>query len=222
MTDPNDPVRERRTERSWYTYANRVLPPPDRAGRWIDIGCGRGEFIELAGRTGHSGLGLDLEVEGLRDLRATGHPVVVADLGASICFRDSALDGVTLIEVIEHIVGAEDLFAELARVIRPGGWLVITTPNVAHLTYRVRALTGHPPKQEGYHYRFFTRKTLANALAVAGFVTEEKASYGKNLLGSKWGRLVGRGSKYKARYRVPLFSEALLAQHFVWRLRRES
>ncbi|NIP95903.1 MAG: methyltransferase domain-containing protein, partial [Akkermansiaceae bacterium] len=60
-------------------------------------------------------------------------------------FASGALAGATLIEVIEHIIQAESLAAELHRVIRPGGWLVLTTPNVVHWTYRFRALTGHPP-----------------------------------------------------------------------------
>lgn len=220
MADRTDPNRERQPDRPWYEFANLLLPSRESAGRWVDIGCGRGELIDLAGQSGHAGMGLDLDGNGLRDLRKAGHPVLVADLGESLPFRDAALDGATFVEVIEHIVHAEDLLSELARVIRPGGWIVISTPNVAHLTYRVRAVTGHPPKQEGYHYRFFTRKTLAKALVDAGFVPDDTASFGKNLVRSKWGRLMGRGSTYKARYRVPRRLEALLAQHFVWRFRR--
>ena len=115
----------------------------------------------------------------------------------------------------------EDLVAELARVIRPGGWLIVTTPNVVHLTYRIRTLTGHPPKQEGYHYRFFTRKTLTATLAEAGFELDGYASFGKQVVLSKLARLAGKGAKYKVRYVVPRPFEGLLAQHFVWRLRRK-
>ena len=167
-------------------------------------------------------MGLDRQVGGLREIRRSGYRVVAADLSSGLPFRDAALDGVTLIEVIEHITVAEDLLAELARVLRPGGWIIVTTPKVAHLTYRLRALTGHPPKREGYHYRFFTKKTLVKALITAGFTPEATASYGKSLVRSKWGRLFGEGPRYKARYRVPPFAEALLAQHFVWRFRRAS
>jgi 2-polyprenyl-3-methyl-5-hydroxy-6-metoxy-1,4-benzoquinol methylase len=125
-----------------------------------------------------------------------------------------------MIEVIEHIVQAEALVAELARVIRPGGWLIVTTPNVVHIAYRWRALTGHPPKQEGYHYRFFTRDTLAEIFAEAGFRLASQASFGKQALLSKLARLAGKGSKHKVRYVVPRPLETLFAQHFVWRLER--
>jgi hypothetical protein len=96
----------------------------------------------------------------------------------------------------------------------------MTTPNVAHLTYRWRAVTGHEPKQEGYHYRFFVKKTLIRLFSDAGFRPVARASFGKQSLLSKAGRLLGRGRRYKVRYAVPPLLESLLAQHFVWRLER--
>lgn len=215
-----DPARRPRdTDRPWYRYAARVLPET-KGGRWIDLGCGQAEFLELAGQRGLVGLGLDVEHNNARACLASGRPALVADLNRPLPFRDGALDGASLIEVIEHVVAAEGLVEELARVIRPGGWLVMTTPNVAHLTYRWRALTGHEPKQEGYHYRFFVKKTLTRLFADRGFRPVDIASYGKQSLLSKGGRLLGRGRRYKMRYAVPAALESLLAQHFVWRLER--
>jgi len=211
-------LRRRDPDRPWYAFAGRLLPA--RPGRWADLGCGRGEFIEQASARAQSGIGVDFAASSARALRATGRPAVVADLNRGLPFATGSLDGASLIEVIEHIVAAEALVAELARVIRPGGWLIVTTPNVVHLAYRWRALTGHPPKQEGYHYRFFTRDTLEQTLAQAGFRLVEQASFGKQALLSKLARLAGRGAKHKVRYRVPRPFEPLLAQHFVWRLER--
>ena len=218
----SDARRRHEAERPWYRFAARLLPEDAaRAGRWVDLGCGQGEFLELAAAArGLAGLGLDYWRSNARAGARLGRPALAADLNRALPFRDASLDGATLIEVVEHIVRAEDLLAELARVIRPGGWLVLTTPNVAHLTYRWRALTGHPPKQEGYHYRFFTKRTLAEALEAAGFRRVARASFGKQSLASRLGRLLGRGPEYKLRYRVPAPAESLLAQHFVWRLER--
>jgi SAM-dependent methyltransferase len=215
-------ARPRDAARPWYTYAARVLPAPGAAGRWFDLGCGRAEFLELAAARGLEGGGLDVAAGNARSCAASGRPGLVADLGRPLPFRTASLDGASMIEVIEHIVGAEDLVCELARVIRPGGWLVVTTPNVVHLTYRWRALTGHPPKQEGYHVRFFTRGSLEALFARAGFRRVAGASYGKQSLLSKLARLAGRGRRYKVRYVVPRALEPLLAQHFVWRLERRA
>ncbi|HZL99553.1 MAG TPA: class I SAM-dependent methyltransferase [Planctomycetota bacterium] len=216
----SDGARLRIVDRAWYAYAARLLPEAAGAGRWLDLGCGQGEFLELAAARGLAGWGLDYWQRNAAAVLAGGRPALVADLNRPLPFRDASLDGASMIEVIEHIVRAESVVAELARVIRPQGWLVLTTPNVVHLTYRLRTLTGHPPKQEGYHVRFFTRKTLGELLTSAGFRPVGYASFGKQVLLSKLGRLTGKGPKYKYRYVVPRPFEPLLAQHFVWRLQR--
>jgi SAM-dependent methyltransferase len=210
------PPRRRDPNRPWYRYAASLLP--ERSGRWIDLGCGRGEFLALAAERGHAGLGLDRERIGLADVAAERPGALIADLGRRLPLRDAALDGASLIEVIEHVLAAEALVAELARVVRPGGWLIVSTPNVVHWTYRWRALTGHPPKQEGVHVRFFTRASLARLLTRGGFRTRRRASFGKQALLGKLFALAGR--REKVRYRVPGPLESLLAQHFVWLLER--
>ena len=210
--DPNRP---------WYRYAERLVPAG--SGRWIDLGCGHGEFLSIIERRdGRSGFGLDRKRPSAKNARTAGHPTLVADLARPLPFTDASLDGVTLLEVIEHLPEAEALIDEIARVLRPGGWLVLTTPNVAHLTYRIRALTGHPPKQEGYHFRFFTARTLRAALQARGLHTEARASYGKQALLTKLRRLRNEIPKHdKVHYWVPQPFEPLLAQHFVWRLTRD-
>lgn len=216
---PAERSRVRDPNRPWYRFAHCLFPTDP--GRWIDLGCGQGEFVARAG-LGHTltPMVLDRSRANVAAARATGAIGLVADLDAQLPFADEAFDGVAMIEVIEHIPRAERLVDELARVLRPGGWLILTTPNVAHLTYRLRALTGHPPKQEGYHARFFTEKTLRACLLSSGFRIEARASFGKQALVTKLLRLTGRGRDYKFRYRVPRAFERLLAQHFVWRLRR--
>lgn len=213
----SDRVRARKPDRPWYAFAERLVPEPAEAGRWVDLGCGQGEFLEQTGDRGRHALGLDFY---RANAMAAGHPALVADLNHPLPFRDASLDGVTLIEVIEHIVRAESLVEEMARVVRPGGWLVLTTPNVVHLTYRWRALTGHAPKQEGYHYRFFTQKRLLRILRERGFSLEARASFGKQAILTRLARMRGADLYRKVRYRVPAAFEPLLAQHFVWRLRR--
>ena len=209
-------ARRRDPERPWYRPAASLLP--ELTGRWIDLGCGRGEFLALAAARGHRGIGLDRRRECAAEVAADRRTALVADLGRRLPLRDAALDGASLIEVIEHVLAAESLVAELARVVRPGGWLLVSTPNVVHWTYRWRTLTGHPPKQEGYHVRFFTRRTLAQLLASGGFRVQRRASFGKQALLGKLLALTGR--RGKVRYRVPPPLESLLAQHFVWLLTR--
>lgn len=211
--------------RPWYRYAERLVPT--RPGRFVDLGCGRGEFVSGLTVPGDArALGLDRERTNAASAHAEGVPALVADLERPLPIASSSLDGVSLVEVIEHIPGAEALVDEIARVLRPGGWFLVTTPNVAHLTYRIRALTGHPPKQEGYHFRFFTARTLLACIEAGGFRLDARASYGKQALLTKLARLRSkaqpgdRDPRDKVRYRVPVPLEPLLAQHFVWRFTR--
>jgi len=209
-----DHARAHRPERSWYAFAARLLPGKTSAGRWVDLGCGAGEMLELATERGLNGWGLDRVHSSAILSSAEGRCTLVADMERSLPFADGSLDGAVLVETIEHIVRAEQLIDEVARVLRPGGWLVLTTPNVAHLNYRVRALTGHAPKQEGYHLRFFTRRTLARLVRERGFRVDGYASYGRLPL---LGRLLGHRAPP---FVVPRAFEGILAKHFVWRLTR--
>lgn len=204
--------------RPWYEFARRVIPQTGR-GISVELGSGQGEFL-AGGPAGCRRVGVDLAAENARASRDACGRGVVADLERALPFASASVDGIVMIEVIEHIAAAEQLVDEIARVLQPNGWLVLTTPNVAHLTYRVRALTGHPPKQEGYHRRFFTKEPLERILRERGFAVESTASFGKQAALTKLMRWLGRAPKRsKVRYRVWPRFEPLLAQHFVWRVR---
>ena len=214
----SDLVRSRDVDRPWYRYAYTLLPNKEPE-RWMDMGCGQGELLQHANTKGLSGFGLDITRHNAESTLRLGFPSLVTDLNHPLPFASDSLGGITLIEVIEHVIQAEFLIRELYRVIRPGGWLILTTPNVVHWTYRFRALTGHAPKQEGYHFRFFTKKSLNNILHDSGFTLQNHASFGKNALFTHLLRPI-KGPKYKFRYLVPQIAESLLAQHFVWKLKK--
>src|SRR5262249_55665914 len=84
-------------------------------------------------------------------------------------------DGVVMLEVIEHIVAAEQLLGEVCRVLRTGGWAILSTPNFAYWSNRLRIVLGRLSADEGYHYRFFTTAVLQQRLMAAGLVIERRA-----------------------------------------------
>lgn len=58
-------------------------------------------------------------------------------------YEDRSLDGVIFCEILEHLLlNPDHSLAEMSRILRPGGWLIVTTPNVARLANAVRILRG--------------------------------------------------------------------------------
>lgn len=98
------------------------------SGVGLDIGCGVGTESRLLARNDRTVIGLDYDL-GTADLaRATIDGVVCGD-ARELPFRTNSLDWVSSSHIIEHFVDPERHVAEIARVLRPGGRLVVLTPN---------------------------------------------------------------------------------------------
>jgi O-antigen chain-terminating methyltransferase len=105
-------------------------------GRVLDIGCGRGEMIELLRDNGVDAYGVDNSEAAVADCRERGLAVECADAVAHLeTLGSGALAGVTSIHVIEHLPFRTlmALFKEAFRVLRPGGVAIFETPNPENL-----------------------------------------------------------------------------------------
>ena len=98
----------------------------------VDIGCGRGELLDLCRAAGIEARGFDSNERSVADLVARGFDVALAAVPECFAgFADESVGAVGVLHVVEHLP-AEALFAlfrEAARVLRPGGVLMIETPN---------------------------------------------------------------------------------------------
>ena len=106
------------------------LGPYNLAGKLtLDAGCGYGPFSEAAAARGAAVVSLDIGPRLVaRAMVRAGSRGVVAD-ACRLGFRDESFDVVISSEMVEHTQAPERAVAELARVLRSGGWLVLTTPN---------------------------------------------------------------------------------------------
>jgi 2-polyprenyl-3-methyl-5-hydroxy-6-metoxy-1,4-benzoquinol methylase len=95
----------------------------------LDAGCGYGPFSEAAARRGAAVVSLDIgERLVARAIARAASRGVIADV-CRLAFRDESFEIVISSEMLEHTHAPERAVAELARVLRDGGLLVLTTPN---------------------------------------------------------------------------------------------
>ena len=102
-----------------------------RGRRLLDAGSGTGFFSAAAAKRGAEVIAVDIGPMLLAEARGKGVERVVASDVGMLAFRDATFDVVISSECIEHTPSPRRSVLELARVLRPGGTLVLTCPNRA-------------------------------------------------------------------------------------------
>ena len=137
-----------------------------RAVRVLDIGCGFGEALAYHRARGCEVQGVEADRNIARVAARHGFDVHVGLFEPSR-YAEAAFDYVTMDQVIEHAVDPVAMLVGIRRVLRPGGSLVLSTPNAAGAGARVfgrRWIHWHAP----YHLHGFTRGSLRIAAERAG------------------------------------------------------
>jgi SAM-dependent methyltransferase len=98
---------------------------PHIRGRVLDVGCGSKPYRQLFNSDAY--VGLDVEQSGHRH---AGEDVDVFYDGRTFPFADGEFDSVVSFEALEHVFTPERFIAEIGRVLRPGGTLLLTVPFV--------------------------------------------------------------------------------------------
>jgi SAM-dependent methyltransferase len=151
--------------------------PPD--GRVIgSIGCGAASTESVLVRDGREVHGVDInpEVVAVAQTRLTSARLVDPDERRP--FEDESLDGLILADVIEHMPAAWDRLAEFARAVRPGGWVVISVPNMRSVNVALQFfLLGDWPENpigifDRTHLQVMSRRRLERWCRDAGLPVE--------------------------------------------------
>jgi O-antigen chain-terminating methyltransferase len=98
----------------------------------LDVGFGRGEFLDLLGEIGVEARGIEVDADLVHTAAARGLDVRIGDAAAHLATLDDAsLGGVCALQVVEHLSSQEyvDFPRLLARVVRPGGLVIVDSPN---------------------------------------------------------------------------------------------
>jgi 2-polyprenyl-6-hydroxyphenyl methylase/3-demethylubiquinone-9 3-methyltransferase len=185
-------------------------------GRVLDLGCAQGNAALLLAEEGIESWAVDLRADFLEyawQKYERGPLRRCAANATQLPFAEAAFELVVWGEMIEHVAFPEQVLAEIRRVLRPGGWLVLSTPNGKRLhtglpTFRQvgnrEALVEKQfkPDSDG-HLFLFRREELEGLLETNGFRVREHHYYG-----TPW--LTGRlGFRHWMSWMAPAWRQAM-------------
>lgn len=156
-------------------------------GTVVDVGCGDGTAAATAAPllAGHRLIGIDWSQDALRRARPRMGAVVRGELEhGGLPLADGCADAVLFSEILEHLVDPDQALDELRRILKPGGHLMLSTPNLAAWYNRalllagvqpvfsevsLRGIHGRPGSEVVGHLRLYTARALRSFLTASGF-----------------------------------------------------
>ena len=161
-----------------YTEITAALGPA--AGlRCLDLGSDNGVISLLLRRAGGDWASADLTAEAVASIRNLVGTDVHQVEGARLPFADGEFDRVVVVDMLEHVVDDGAFVAELARITRPGGRLVVNTPHRKRTALRrLRHALGQTDEKHGHLRPGYTAEDLRVLLA-PGFEMETHHTYSR-------------------------------------------
>mgnify|MGYP001559767924 FL=1 len=181
----------------------RLLPA---RGQLLDVGAATGFFLKLARGRGWVVAGLEISGYASRLAQRSGLPVTQGTL-QSAGYPSNSFDAVVLLDVIEHLSDPAALVDQCRRILRPGGLLVINTPDTSSLWARIYKSRWHafcPPE----HLSYFSPSNHGRILDRRGFKIERKSKLGKRFKPAYVFSMLSRWQKLRLWERLAKWSES--------------
>jgi len=155
------------------------LPNPGGA-RIIDIGCGNGAVTNLIRAHGFDVIGVEPSEDGIAEARRA-FPHLRIEQGSAyddLQRRFGAFDVAVCLEVVEHLYSPEVMMTNIARLLNPGGFVVVSTPYHGYVKNVALSTAGrwdfhHHPLVEHGHIKFWSRATLERLVRASGLYPAE-------------------------------------------------
>lgn len=144
-------------------------------GTLLDVGCGPAFLLEAARERGWDATGVDPSPFSAEHARGLGF-AAYEGLLENLRLEAGSFDAIALLQVVEHLPDPRSLLAECKRLLRPGGALLVATPNPASLLARVKRERFNywiPPM----HCAWYTPASLQRLLQKAGFAIKHSETW---------------------------------------------
>lgn len=115
----------------------RTMHHHQHPARLLDVGCGTGRFLEAMRSRGWQVVGVEPNPYAAQYARSSFNLEVRTSTLEEAAFEDAAFDAISLWGVFEHVIDPKATLAEIARILKPGGLLVMSLPNPASLEARL-------------------------------------------------------------------------------------
>jgi 2-polyprenyl-3-methyl-5-hydroxy-6-metoxy-1,4-benzoquinol methylase len=168
----------------------------DSNARVLDIGCASGEFtLKVGGVIGTKRLyGMDIDEYMVEQAREKGIEAIKHDVNTKFPYEDNSFDGVVSNQVLEHLYNTDGFFLEVRRILKPLGYAVISTANLASFhnlafmglgmmppgLHVSRVQVGNPLRgmETHGHVKLFTASALKDLAGYHGFKVEKLVGCG--------------------------------------------
>jgi 2-polyprenyl-3-methyl-5-hydroxy-6-metoxy-1,4-benzoquinol methylase len=143
------------------------LEGPGQGRRFLEVGCGRGDLLLTMRGLGWTVEGIDFDPTAVEVARSRGLAVERATVFSRALVPGSA-DAMSLVHVVEHLFDPQAVLARCLEILKPGGTLVVVTPNFASLGRRMFGASWvhlDPPR----HVTLFRVAALRRLAEAAGF-----------------------------------------------------
>lgn len=165
----------------------RWLPKPVEGQTLLDIGCGNGDFLVKARDAGWEAIGVDFDSAAVEAARKKDLQVYVGSIEI-FDGKSEVFDAITLNHVIEHFSDPVSIMASVGRLLKPGGQLFITTPNIQSRGFRLFAHNWRG-FEAPRHYTIFSTMGMRQLLHTCGF---ENVRFKKRSTDNRWMFLISQ------------------------------
>jgi 2-polyprenyl-3-methyl-5-hydroxy-6-metoxy-1,4-benzoquinol methylase len=147
----------------------RILERLGAKGRLLDVGCACGFFIEVALEHGFDAYGVEFSAQAVSMAAPEIQPrITIGDVNLLRNRLTEQFDVVVAFDIIEHTQNPLQFLADIRQVLRPGGWLLLATPDTGHF---LRYVMGRnwPMLQPMQHTFLFSKLAMRLVLEKSGY-----------------------------------------------------